>query len=78
MKALVYHGPKKVSVDRVPDAKLEKLTDVVIKLTTTNICGSDLHMYEGDLGGSKRSGSAIRDARSTHSHAKSCHKYDTG
>jgi glutathione-independent formaldehyde dehydrogenase len=47
MKALVYHGPKKVSVDTVPDAKLEKLTDVVIKLTTTNICGSDLHMYEG-------------------------------
>jgi glutathione-independent formaldehyde dehydrogenase len=47
MKALVYHGPKKVSVDTVPDAKLEKLTDVIIKLTTTNICGSDLHMYEG-------------------------------
>ncbi len=47
MKALVYHGPKKVSIDNVPDAKLEKLTDVVIKLTTTNICGSDLHMYEG-------------------------------
>jgi glutathione-independent formaldehyde dehydrogenase len=47
MKALVYHGPKKVSVDSVPDPKLEKLTDVIIKLTTTNICGSDLHMYEG-------------------------------
>jgi glutathione-independent formaldehyde dehydrogenase len=47
MKALVYHGPRKVSVDTVPDAKLEKLTDVVVKLTTTNICGSDLHMYEG-------------------------------
>jgi glutathione-independent formaldehyde dehydrogenase len=47
MKALVYHGPRKVSVDKVPDAKLEKLTDVVIQLTTTNICGSDLHMYEG-------------------------------
>ena len=47
MKALVYHGPKKVSVDTVPDAKLEKLTDVLVKLTTTNICGSDLHMYEG-------------------------------
>jgi glutathione-independent formaldehyde dehydrogenase len=47
MKALVYHGPKKVSVDKVPDPKLEKLTDVIIKLTTTNICGSDLHMYEG-------------------------------
>ncbi|SFS20820.1 Threonine dehydrogenase [Granulicella pectinivorans] len=47
MKALVYHGPKRVSVDTVPDAKIEKMTDVVIKLTTTNICGSDLHMYEG-------------------------------
>ena len=47
MKALVYHGPKKVSIDKVPDSKIEKLTDVVIKLTTTNICGSDLHMYEG-------------------------------
>ncbi len=47
MKALVYHGPKKVSIDNVPDAKLEKLTDVLVKLTTTNICGSDLHMYEG-------------------------------
>ena len=47
MKALVYHGPRKVSVDTVPDAAIEKMTDVVIKLTTTNICGSDLHMYEG-------------------------------
>lgn len=47
MKALVYHGAKKVSVDSVPDAKIERYTDVVIKLTTTNICGSDLHMYEG-------------------------------
>jgi len=47
MKALVYHGPKKVSVDNVPDAKIEKQTDVVIKLTTTNICGFDLHMDEG-------------------------------
>ena len=47
MKALVYHGPKNVSVDTVPDPKLEKLTDVIVKITTTNICGSDLHMYEG-------------------------------
>ena len=47
MKALVYHGAKKVSVDKVPDPKIEKQTDVIIKLTTTNICGSDLHMYEG-------------------------------
>jgi len=31
----------------VPDAKLEKMTDVIVELTTTNICDSDLHMYEG-------------------------------
>ncbi len=47
MKALVYHGTKSVSVDKVPDAKIEKPTDVVVKITTTNLCGSDLHMYEG-------------------------------
>ncbi len=47
MKALVYHGPKKVSVDTVPDARIEKHTDILVKLTSTNICGSDLHMYEG-------------------------------
>lgn len=47
MKALVYNGARDVSVNEVPDAKVERPNDVVIKLTTTNICGSDLHMYEG-------------------------------
>ena len=47
MKALVYNGPKNVSVKGVPDAKIEKATDVLVEITTTNICGSDLHMYEG-------------------------------
>ncbi|OZM77890.1 glutathione-independent formaldehyde dehydrogenase [Pseudonocardia sp. MH-G8] len=47
MKALVYHGPRQVSVDEVPDARIEKPTDVLVKITATNICGSDLHMYEG-------------------------------
>jgi glutathione-independent formaldehyde dehydrogenase len=47
MKALVYNGARDVSIDEVPDAEIELPTDVVIKLTTTNICGSDLHMYEG-------------------------------
>ncbi len=47
MKALVYHGPREVSVEEVPDARIEKPTDVLVKITTTNICGSDLHMYEG-------------------------------
>jgi glutathione-independent formaldehyde dehydrogenase len=47
MRALVYHGPKNVSVDEVPDARIERPTDALVKTTTTNICGSDLHMYEG-------------------------------
>lgn len=47
MRALVYHGPKSVSVDDVPDAAIEKPTDALVRITTTNICGSDLHMYEG-------------------------------
>ena len=47
MKALVYSGPKNVSVQDVPDAKIEHPMDVLVKITTTNICGSDLHMYEG-------------------------------
>lgn len=47
MKALVYKGPRDVAISNVPDAKIEKPTDVLVKITTTNICGSDLHMYEG-------------------------------
>jgi glutathione-independent formaldehyde dehydrogenase len=47
MKALVYNGPKDVAVKDVPDAKIEKPTDVLVEITSTNICGSDLHMYEG-------------------------------
>jgi glutathione-independent formaldehyde dehydrogenase len=47
MRALVYHGPRNVSVDQVPDAAIEKPTDALVRITTTNICGSDLHMYEG-------------------------------
>src|SRR5665647_3201116 len=47
MKALVYNGPRDVRVKNVPDAKIERPTDVLVKITSTNICGSDLHMYEG-------------------------------
>lgn len=47
MKAVVYHGPKDVRVEQVPDPVIEAPTDVLLKVTTTNICGSDLHMYEG-------------------------------
>jgi threonine dehydrogenase-like Zn-dependent dehydrogenase len=47
MKALVYMGPRDVRIKNVPDAKIQEPTDVLVKITTTNICGSDLHMYEG-------------------------------
>lgn len=47
MKAVVYNGPRDVSVNDVPDAKIERPTDVLVRITATNICGSDLHMYEG-------------------------------
>jgi glutathione-independent formaldehyde dehydrogenase len=47
MKGLVYRGPRKVAIENVPDAAIEVPSDAVIRLTTTNICGSDLHMYEG-------------------------------
>ena len=47
MKALVYEGPYDVRVRDMPDPTIERPTDVLVKITTTNICGSDLHMYEG-------------------------------
>ena len=47
MKAVVYKGPNQVSVEEVPDARIERPTDVLVRITATNICGSDLHMYEG-------------------------------
>ena len=47
MRAVVYQGPRDVAVTDVPDAEIERPTDVLVRMTTTNICGSDLHMYEG-------------------------------
>ena len=47
MRAVVYNGPHDVSVSKVPDPKIERPTDVIVRMTATNICGSDLHMYDG-------------------------------
>lgn len=47
MKAVVYKGPFEVAVDEVPDPKIEQPLDAIIRVTTANICGSDLHPYEG-------------------------------
>lgn len=46
MKAVTWHGRRDVRVDNVPDPKIEQPTDAIIEVTSTNICGSDLHLYE--------------------------------
>src|SRR5688500_15282206 len=46
MKAVRWHGKRNVSVDEVPDPTIEEPTDAIVRITTTNICGSDLHLYE--------------------------------
>src|SRR4051794_26110877 len=47
MKAVVYKGPFEIAVEEVEDARIEQPNDAVIRITTSNICGSDLHPYEG-------------------------------
>ena len=47
MKALVIHGSGKVSVDTVADPKLKEARDAIVRVTSTAICGSDLHIYNG-------------------------------
>ncbi|CAN5369957.1 zinc-dependent alcohol dehydrogenase [soil metagenome] len=46
MKAVTWHGKRDVRVDTVADPKIEESTDAIIEVTSTNICGSDLHLYE--------------------------------
>ena len=46
MKAVTWQVKRNVSVDTVPDPIIEQPTDAIIKITSTNICGSDLHLYE--------------------------------
>ena len=46
MKALTWHGKRDVRVDTVPDPTIEQPTDAIIRVTSTGLCGSDLHLYE--------------------------------
>jgi threonine dehydrogenase-like Zn-dependent dehydrogenase len=46
MKAVTWHGRRDVRVDEVPDPRIEQPTDAIIRVTSTAICGSDLHLYE--------------------------------
>lgn len=49
MKALTYHGPKDVRVETVCDPTLQAPDDIVLRVTATAICGSDLHIYRGKM-----------------------------
>jgi len=46
MKAVTWQGRRDVRVESVPDPKIEQPTDAIVEVTSTNICGSDLHLYE--------------------------------
>ena len=47
MRAVTYHGTRDFRVDNVPDPTLKEPTDAVLRVTSTAICGSDLHIYDG-------------------------------
>ena len=47
MKALCWHGKSDVRIDSVPDPKIQDPRDAIIRITSTAICGSDLHLYDG-------------------------------
>jgi threonine dehydrogenase-like Zn-dependent dehydrogenase len=47
VKAVVYEGPRQVRLNDVPDARIERPTDVLVRVASANICGTDPHMYEG-------------------------------
>lgn len=51
MKALCWHGKYDVRVDSVPDPVIQEPTDIIIKITSTAICGSDLHLFDGYMNG---------------------------
>lgn len=52
MRAVVLHGERDVAVDEVPDAGLPSADAAIVRIDRTAICGSDLHLYHGQLGGS--------------------------
>lgn len=49
MKALVYHGPGKKAWEEVPNPTLQSPTDAIVKMESTTICGTDLHILKGDV-----------------------------
>ncbi|MDP9432048.1 MAG: alcohol dehydrogenase catalytic domain-containing protein, partial [Actinomycetota bacterium] len=46
MRALTWQGTQQVSVETVPDPQIQEPTDAIVRMTSTAICGSDLHLYD--------------------------------
>jgi threonine dehydrogenase-like Zn-dependent dehydrogenase len=77
MKAVVWHGKEDVRVDNVPDPELRHPTDAIVRITSSAICGSDLHLYsklgiamkEGDIIGHEPMG-IVEDVGSEVKHVK--------
>ena len=53
MKAVVFHGVGDIRLDNVPEPKLQKPNDAIVRITASAICGTDLHMVRGTLAGMK-------------------------
>ena len=49
MRALVYHGPATKAWEDVPDPAIQDPTDAIVRIDTTTICGTDLHILKGDV-----------------------------
>ena len=49
MNALVYHGPGEKSWTDAPEPQIQNPTDVIVRIDTTTICGTDLHILKGDV-----------------------------
>ena len=49
MKALVYHGPGERGWDSVEDPTILEPTDIIVRIDTSTICGTDLHILKGDV-----------------------------
>ena len=63
MKAVVYHKPKEIRVEDVDDPKIQDPRDAIVRVTSTAICGSDLHIYNGTFPQRSLSASATLGAR---------------
>jgi threonine dehydrogenase-like Zn-dependent dehydrogenase len=76
MRANCYHGKQKVGLDHVPDPRILSPQDVIVKITTTAICGSDLHLYnamvpsleKGDVLGHEFMGEVVEVGREVVNH----------